>query len=108
MSLLVPFQNKIGFSRGIWSPTDNWFKSPLNTDQSAIHDQATCSQDTVVVPIESQHFEFYAPGTDLGVVPLRKSPIYIEDWIGLKQLNESGRLVFIEVEGDHIEYETNW
>ena len=62
----------------------------------------------MVVPIESEHFSFYAPGSDSEIVPLQKSRLYTEDWIGLKKLEKSGRLVFIEVEGDHIEYETNW
>lgn len=64
--------------------------------------------DSTVIPIHSQHFETYAPGNDTTIVPLRESKIYKEDWIGLKKLDEAGRLVFIDVPGDHIEYDTNW
>ena len=65
-------------------------------------------QDSTVIPIESQHFEFFAPGNDSRVVPLRDSQLYKEDWIGLKTLDRSGRLVFIQIPGDHIEYDTKW
>jgi palmitoyl-protein thioesterase len=65
-------------------------------------------QDSTVIPIHSQHFETYAPDNDTVIVPLRESKIYKEDWIGLKKLDETGRLVFIEVPGDHIEYDTTW
>jgi palmitoyl-protein thioesterase len=61
-----------------------------------------------VFPRDSTFFEFYATGSDSKIVPLHDSPIYKEDWIGLKQLDEKGRLVFIEVDGGHIEYETRW
>ena len=65
-------------------------------------------QDSVVFPKDSAFFEFYSPGNDTVILPLRESPIYLEDWIGLKHLDELGRLVFIEVGGGHIEYETHW
>ena len=71
-------------------------------------DQFILFQDSTVIPIHSQHFETYAPGSDTVIVPLRNSTIYKEDWIGLKKLDETGRLVFIEVPGDHIEYDTTW
>ena len=41
-------------------------------------------KDTTVEPRETSHFEFYAPGQDKEIVPLRESPIYLEDWIGLR------------------------
>ena len=61
-----------------------------------------------MIPIESQHFEFYPPGNDTRVVPLRDSAMYQEDWLGLKTLDRAGRLIFIQVPGGHIEYETQW
>ena len=61
-----------------------------------------------MVPIESQHFEFYPPSNDTRVVPLRDSPMYQGDWLGLKTLDRAGRLIFIQVPGGHIEYETQW
>ena len=35
---------------------------------------------------------------------LEDQPIYTEDWIGLKTLNESGRLQRIIIPGEHVQY----
>jgi palmitoyl-protein thioesterase len=42
------------------------------------------------------------------IVPLKESAIYTEDRIGLKALDEAGKLVFMETEGDHMEFTTEW
>ena len=39
---------------------------------------------------------------------MKESPIYTEDRIGLKALDEAGKLVFLDTEGDHLEFETTW
>jgi hypothetical protein len=45
------------------------------------------TEDTVVVPRESEWFGFY--GEDgKAIVPLENSPLYTEDWLGLKAMNE--------------------
>jgi palmitoyl-protein thioesterase len=64
--------------------------------------------DTVVIPRESEWFEFYAPGEDKNIVSLFQSPIYTEDWIGLKELNENNKLVFLETEGNHLQFTNEW
>ena len=56
-----------------------------------------------VTPRESSHFDFYVPGSDFEILPMRESAIYLEDWIGLKTLDESGRLVFLEEEAGHVD-----
>jgi len=65
-------------------------------------------QDGMVEPRESEHFEFYAPGQSEVIVPLKESPLYTEDWIGLKVLDERGGLHFLEVEGDHLQFSRQW
>ena len=65
-------------------------------------------QDTVVEPRESSHFEFYVPGQDKEILSLRESQLYLEDWIGLKALDESGRLHFLEHPGDHVQVYPQW
>merc|ERR1711887_365327 len=65
-------------------------------------------QDGMVEPRESEHFEFYAPGQSEVIVPLKESPLYTEDWIGLKTLDERGALHFLEVEGDHLQFSRQW
>ena len=62
----------------------------------------------MVEPRESGHFEFYVPGQDKEILPLRESQLYLEDWIGLKALDESGRLHFLEHPGNHGFVDTQW
>lgn len=66
------------------------------------------NQDDVVEPKQSAHFEFYSPGQDKEVLPLNESAIYQEDWLGLRRLDESGRLHFFSVEGKHVEIDYDW
>merc|ERR1712223_1024880 len=66
------------------------------------------NQDGMVEPRESELFEFYTPGQSDVILPLRESPIYVEDRIGLKALDESGRLHFLDVEGDHLQFTRQW
>ncbi|XP_039969515.1 lysosomal thioesterase PPT2 homolog isoform X1 [Bactrocera tryoni] len=49
--------------------------------------------DGVISPWESSHFGYF--NTTLNVIPLHKRPIYIEDAIGLKYLENNGKLVII-------------
>eukprot|EP00271_Cylindrocystis_brebissonii_P007680 TRINITY_DN21280_c0_g1_i1.p1 TRINITY_DN21280_c0_g1~~TRINITY_DN21280_c0_g1_i1.p1 ORF type:complete len:333 (+),score=23.38 TRINITY_DN21280_c0_g1_i1:460-1458(+) len=58
--------------------------------------------DTVVVPKESAHFGYFAPNTFGPVVPFDQTQLYKEDWIGLRELNEAGRVDFISVPGGHL------
>ena len=90
----------------------------------------------MVEPRESEHFEFYTPGQSDVILPLRfvlwrngshsyhrESPIYVEDRIGLKALDEAGKLHFMDVEvhqglflyhessltqGDHLQFTRQW
>jgi len=66
------------------------------------------TEDSMVEPRESEHFEFYVPGQADVILPLRESPIYVEDRIGLKALDEAGKLHFMEVEGDHLQFTKQW
>ena len=65
-------------------------------------------QDSFVQPIESEQFEFYQPGQDKRVVPLRESPLYKEDWLGLQEMDKAGKLVFLESNGDHLRFTEQW
>ena len=47
--------------------------------------------------------------TNHTVQPLRESEVYTEDRIGLRDLDEAGKLVFLNIPGaDHVEYTDNW
>ncbi|KAJ5623433.1 hypothetical protein N7490_012038 [Penicillium lividum] len=57
--------------------------------------------DTVVVPKESAHFADVNV-TDGTVTALQNRSIYEEDWIGLKVLDQQGKLEFKTVPGEHM------
>ena len=54
------------------------------------------NQDKVVVPRESSHFGFYAPGQDSIIVDMTQLPVYTENRIGLKEMYENGKIVFLD------------
>ncbi|XP_066976539.1 palmitoyl-protein thioesterase 1-like [Macrobrachium rosenbergii] len=64
--------------------------------------------DTMVVPNESSWFGFYRPGQDVEVLPLRETDLYIEDRLGLKEMDEAGKLVFLGVLGNHLDFTDDW
>ncbi|KAI0940574.1 hypothetical protein AcW1_003733 [Taiwanofungus camphoratus] len=71
-------------------------------------------QDKTVVPKESSWFGSYAePNTTKGydtdaktIVPMRLQPLYTEDWIGLRVLDERGDVVLETCEGAHMQLST--
>lgn len=68
--------------------------------------------DEVVRPYESARFEYYNTTAAmnsgrLDVVPLYLSNTYLKDLIGLRRLNESGRLVFTQAECAHNKFKTS-
>jgi len=66
------------------------------------------TEDTMVQPIESEWFGFYTPGQDKNITPLRESQLYLEDWIGMKTLDEANKLEFLSVVGDHLQFTSTW
>jgi len=64
------------------------------------------SVDEVVQPLESARFEYYNTTAavergELVVVPLGLSETYVKDLIGLRGLDEAGRLVLVETDCAH-------
>ncbi|KAK9470642.1 Alpha/Beta hydrolase protein [Dipodascopsis tothii] len=57
--------------------------------------------DLTVVPKWSTWMAEYDRMTDVKT-PLEQRPLYTEDWLGLKQLGDSGRLHYHTIEGDHM------
>ncbi|XP_075547638.1 palmitoyl-protein thioesterase 1-like [Dermacentor variabilis] len=64
--------------------------------------------DTVVDPKATSWFGYYAEHDDKTIVPLHDQKIYTEDWIGLKELDQSGRLHFLSTLGDHLQFKDEW
>ncbi|KAE9420501.1 hypothetical protein Angca_003022, partial [Angiostrongylus cantonensis] len=59
-------------------------------------------QDEMVVPKESSWFGFYKKGHLDIILSMNQTKLYEEDRIGLKKLNETGRLHFLGVKGNHL------
>ncbi|XP_022102297.1 palmitoyl-protein thioesterase 1-like [Acanthaster planci] len=64
--------------------------------------------DTMVQPKESEWFGFYEPGQDKEVYTLKESPLYTEDKLGLKEMDEQGKLVFLTSYTDHLQFTESW
>lgn len=62
------------------------------------------AQDSVVVPRESEWFGFYQTGQTEKMLSFNETKLYIEDWIGLKTLDQTGRLDFLSSPGDHLQF----
>ncbi|KAF8412444.1 hypothetical protein HHK36_000408 [Tetracentron sinense] len=59
-------------------------------------------QDTVLIPKETSWFGYYPDGAFKPVLPPQETKLYTEDWIGLKTLDDSGRVKYISVPGYHL------
>ncbi|KAI9174583.1 hypothetical protein LWI28_019557 [Acer negundo] len=58
--------------------------------------------DTVLIPKETAWFGYYPDGAFNPVIPPQQTPLYSEDWIGLKALDGAGRVKYISVAGGHL------
>merc|ERR1719183_2875681 len=62
--------------------------------------------DFVVVPNDSSWFAYYPWGTldRRKILPMNQTELYKQDWIGLKALDEQGRIVFKECPAMHMKF----
>jgi palmitoyl-protein thioesterase len=58
--------------------------------------------DAVIIPRETSWFGYYPDGAFDPVLPPQKTKLYEEDWIGLKALDDAGRVKFVSVPGGHL------
>ena len=58
--------------------------------------------DSIVVPKRSPWFSFFEIGSETTVTPWNKTRGYQEDWIGLRTLHESGRVLFASLPCTHM------
>lgn len=65
-------------------------------------------KDEMIVPRESSLFGFFASGQTKEIVPLEQSSLYLEDRLGLRQLDKTGRLHQMKIPGTHLRYEIKW
>jgi len=66
------------------------------------------NQDSMVHPTESQWFGFYKPGNPRSLMTLQESELYTQDKLGLAAMDKAGKLVFLELEGDHMQMSDAW
>jgi len=66
------------------------------------------TEDTMVTPKESEWFGFYTPGQATTLQTLQQSQIYTEDWLGLQVMDKAGKLKFLSVVGDHLQFSETW
>ncbi|KAE8624671.1 hypothetical protein XENTR_v10006020 [Xenopus tropicalis] len=64
--------------------------------------------DTMVDPPDTEWFGFYRPGQSKETITLQESNLYMEDRLGLKEMEKAGRLVFLGVEGNHLQFSKEW
>ncbi|WOL15964.1 hypothetical protein Cni_G24746 [Canna indica] len=63
--------------------------------------------DTVLIPPETAWFGYYPDGAFNLILPPQQTALYIEDWIGLKTLDDAGRVKYISVKGNHLRISNN-
>jgi palmitoyl-protein thioesterase len=64
------------------------------------------SADTVIRPQQSAWFYFFANNSQTEILTMEEQPIYYEDWLGFKTLNETDRLTFYSTNCTHYEHHT--
>ncbi|KAG4169682.1 hypothetical protein ERO13_A12G096600v2 [Gossypium hirsutum] len=63
--------------------------------------------DTVLIPKETAWFSYFPDGAFEPVLPVQAAKLYKEDWIGLKTLDEAGKVKFVNVSGNHLQISTS-
>ncbi|KAJ8774400.1 hypothetical protein K2173_012474 [Erythroxylum novogranatense] len=63
--------------------------------------------DNVLIPKETAWFGYYPNGAFKPVLSAQQTKLYLEDWIGLKTLNEGGRVHFLNLSGGHLGISTS-
>jgi len=61
-------------------------------------------QDAVLIPPETAWFGYYAENNFSAVLAPQETELYKEDWIGLRGLDEGGRVSYISFPGDHLNF----
>ncbi|XP_026426749.1 palmitoyl-protein thioesterase 1-like isoform X2 [Papaver somniferum] len=58
--------------------------------------------DTVLIPKETSWFGYYPSGAFDPILPPQETKLYIEDWIGLRILDEAGKVRYLGLPGKHL------
>ncbi|PWA38036.1 alpha/beta-Hydrolases superfamily protein [Artemisia annua] len=60
-------------------------------------------KESVLVPKETSWFGYFPDGAWDPILPAQETRLYKEDWIGLRTLDEAGRVKFVNVTGGHLD-----
>lgn len=58
-----------------------------------------------MVPKESSHFGFF---NGSALLAMRDTQLYQQDWIGIRALDEAGRLTLLHTRGRHMRFTLDW
>lgn len=75
-----------------------WFGSAAEPDES--DDSLTVMQQKILGSATSSE--------ETTIIPMRRQPLYLEDWIGLRTLDEQGRVILETCEGEHMQIGDCW
>ncbi|KAL6430982.1 hypothetical protein ACFW04_007031 [Cataglyphis niger] len=64
--------------------------------------------DTMVEPTESEWFGFYKPGQAKEIQKLHESELYLQDWLGLRKMEEADKIHYLSLPGDHLQFTVTW
>jgi len=99
---------------------DSIFLSDLNNEKAEKNDSykdiiksldhfaiSYSHNDSVLVPKETGWFGFFAPNSAETIVPLENSTFYLDDWLGIRYLDEHGRLSKFSTTCIHQDYSSS-
>eukprot|EP00245_Coleochaete_scutata_P006159 TRINITY_DN20349_c0_g1_i1.p1 TRINITY_DN20349_c0_g1~~TRINITY_DN20349_c0_g1_i1.p1 ORF type:complete len:134 (+),score=16.03 TRINITY_DN20349_c0_g1_i1:92-493(+) len=58
--------------------------------------------DNVLIPVQTAWFGFYPPNDATRVLPYYETELYEQDWIGLRSLDQQGKVAFVNSPGVHL------
>ena len=67
-----------------------------------LHVSSQFSEDKVIYPRQSSHLRFFVRNSYAYVPPFRRSRIYEKDTLGLREMVDDGRAVFLSLPGGHL------
>lgn len=65
-------------------------------------------RDEMVMPIETQWFGFYKPGSDRIVQNLTATATFREDKLGLQRMMASEKLLLLKIDDEHLKIPEDW
>jgi palmitoyl-protein thioesterase len=65
-------------------------------------------KDQMVEPKESQHFGKYKKGQSTNEIRLQETDLYKEDRLGLRKMDEDKKLVFLNIDAEHLRFTIEW